>query len=225
MKKLQQNHPVLISLEKNDFIVFFLVPFWCSMRVIITFIGFIGMMIHFSQKTDVSIALVCMVNHSAIEHHEKNSTNTHHIDLNHNCLQTNKTKHIVSSDKQNQIYHLFFFQEGPYIWSKNIQGIILGSYFGGYILTQIPAGYLAGRYGARFIFSGAIFLSSLVTVCMPLAADAHWIVFIILQVLAGLAHGAIWPCTVVIMAHWAPPNERGKLMGFMNGGNLISRLD
>jgi len=56
---------------------------------------------------------------------------------------------------------------------------------------------------------------------MPFAANIHWIIFIILQIFAGLAHGTIWPCTAVIMAHWAPPNERGKLMGFMNGGKLI----
>jgi len=53
------------------------------------------MTVHFSQKTNVSIALVCMVNHSAIEHYEKSSTN----EMNQNCLQTNKTNHIVSSNQ------------------------------------------------------------------------------------------------------------------------------
>jgi hypothetical protein len=70
------------------------------MRIAITFIGFLGMIVHFSQKTDISIALVCMVNHSAIEHFDKNSANTRHIEINHNCLQANKTNHIVSSEKQ-----------------------------------------------------------------------------------------------------------------------------
>lgn len=111
------------------------------------------------------------------------------------------------------------FQEGPYIWSKNIQGIMFCAYFGGYMVTQIPGGYLAGRYGARFLFSGAICISSLTTILMPLAADTHWILFCVLQIVVGLAHGTIWPCIVVIMAHWAPSKERGKLMGFMNAGN------
>ena len=88
-------------------------------------------------------------------------------------------------------------------------------------MTQIPTGYLAGRYGARFFFSGAIFISSLVTLCMPVAAATHWSAFIILQMLAGFAHGAIWSCMSVIMAHWGPANERGKLMSFMNGGKLF----
>lgn len=49
------------------------------------------MIVHFSQKTNVSIALVCMVNHSAIEYnHDKNLLNR-----NEYCLQINKTNQIV----------------------------------------------------------------------------------------------------------------------------------
>ncbi|CAF1249137.1 unnamed protein product [Rotaria sp. Silwood1] len=73
-----------------------------------------------------------------------------------------------------------------------MQGIILGAYFWGYIITQIPGGYLAGRFG------GAMIVSSLLIVFMPL-----------------IAH----PCITVIMAHWAPAHERGKLIGFMNAGS------
>lgn len=61
------------------------------MRVVITFIGFLGMIVHFSQKTNVSIALVCMINHSAIEHHQSN------IIIHDQCLTlTNQTNHLVS---------------------------------------------------------------------------------------------------------------------------------
>jgi sugar phosphate permease len=74
----------------------------------------------------------------------------------------------------------------------------------------------------RFIFSGAIFISSVATMFMPICANVHWLAFCILQVIAGLAHGTIWPCLAVTIAHWAPINERGKLMGFMTAGNLFS---
>jgi len=46
----------------------FLVPFWGSIRVAVAFVGFIGMLAHYSQKVNVGIALVCMVNHSAIDY-------------------------------------------------------------------------------------------------------------------------------------------------------------
>jgi hypothetical protein len=51
------------------------------------------MIAHFSQKVNVGIALVCMVNHSAIEHHGHNST---HTPMDDSCSQTNHTKHIVN---------------------------------------------------------------------------------------------------------------------------------
>ncbi|CAF4339450.1 unnamed protein product, partial [Rotaria sordida] len=54
-----------------------------------------------------------------------------------------------------------------------MQGIILGAYFWGYIITQIRAGYLAGRFGPRFLFGGAIIVSSLVIAFMPIVASVQ----------------------------------------------------
>ncbi|CAF5123535.1 unnamed protein product, partial [Rotaria sp. Silwood1] len=101
------------------------------------------------------------------------------------------------------------------------QGIILGAYFWGYIITQIPAGYLAGQFGPRFLFGGAMRVSSVVTTFMPKIASVHWILFCIFRLLVGLAHGTIGSCMTVIMAHWVPTHERGKLMGFMNADNFF----
>ena len=47
-----------------------LVSFWLSIRVAVAFVGFLGMVAHYSQKISVGIALVCMVNHTAIDHHK-----------------------------------------------------------------------------------------------------------------------------------------------------------
>jgi len=74
------------------------------MRVMITFIGFLGMIVHFSQKTNVSIALVCMVNHSAIERHGI----VH--ELNEKCLTTNRTNHLVNIRKKKEIFNRFSFR-------------------------------------------------------------------------------------------------------------------
>ncbi|CAF1239777.1 unnamed protein product [Adineta steineri] len=184
------------------------VPFWCSTRVAIAFMVFLGMVVHFSQKTNVSIGLVCMVNHSAVEYNHINFTKTQPISTDDKCPQMKSNNH----------------SDGSLVWSKNTQGLILGSYFWGYILTQIPSGYLAGRFGARFIFGGAIFVSSFATMFIPISANTNWIVFSILQVIIGLAHGTIWPCLTVILAHWAPKDERGKLMSFMNAGSQVGNV-
>ncbi len=60
-------------IKSNQFLLFFekyfLVPFWCSIRVAVAFVGFLGMVAHYSQKISIGIALVCMVNHTAINPH------------------------------------------------------------------------------------------------------------------------------------------------------------
>lgn len=88
----------------------------------------------------------------------------------------------------------------------------------------MPGGYLAGRYGARFIFGGAMIIAGLFSVVMPWGASIHWGILWFLRLIVGLAHGVIWPSMAVIMSHWAPPNERGKLVGFMNAGAQIGNV-
>ncbi len=54
------------------------------------------MITHFSQKTNLSISLVCMVNHSAIEHHHTKATKTAIIPTDEFCPQMNNTNSIVN---------------------------------------------------------------------------------------------------------------------------------
>ena len=77
---------------------------------------------------------------------------------------------------------------------------------------------MAARYGARFIFGGAMIIAGAFSVIMPWGSSLHWSVLWFTRLVVGLAHGVIWPCMAVIMSHWAPPDERGKLVGFMNAG-------
>ena len=42
-------------------------------------------------------------------------------------------------------------------WSPTTQGAILSSFFYGYIITQIPGGYLAHNYGGKTVFVAGVF--------------------------------------------------------------------
>jgi MFS family permease len=44
------------------------------------------------------------------------------------------------------------FQEGEFAWDKSTQGLILGSFYWGYIITQIPGGWLAAKFGGKHVF-------------------------------------------------------------------------
>ncbi|MEQ2169954.1 hypothetical protein GOODEAATRI_030278, partial [Goodea atripinnis] len=73
-----------------------------------------------------------------------------------------------------------------YNWDSATQGWILGSFFYGYILTQIPGGYLAGRFGAKWLMGFGILGTVLFTLLTPLAADLGASYFIAVRVLEGI---------------------------------------
>jgi len=48
---------------------------------------------------------------------------------------------------------------------------VLSSFFWGYVLTQVPAGQLAQKYGPKIILLCAMFICSLLNLLTPLAAS------------------------------------------------------
>ena len=68
-----------------------------------------------------------------------------------------------------------------------MQSFILGSFFYGYVLTQIPAGYLSGQkiVSSKWLFGVGILLTSVFTVLMPLAAKTNYYLLLVIRVLEG----------------------------------------
>lgn len=64
-------------------------------------------------------------------------------------------------------------------------GWVLSAFYFGYLFTQIPGGYLASRYGGRYVFGIGILLTSVLTLLTPLAARIHIGALIGLRVLEG----------------------------------------
>lgn len=82
-------------------------------------------------------------------------------------------------------------QDGPFVWDKDIQGHILGSFFYGYLVSQIPAGMLAERYGGKWVFFIFIGVATLMTLLTPLAAQVSWQLLIVVRVLGGIGSVSI----------------------------------
>ena len=77
-------------------------------------------------------------------------------------------------------------QDGPFVWDKSVQGHVLGSFFYGYLVSQIPAGMLAEAFSCKWVFFIFTGLSTLATLFTPLAAQAGWPVLVVLRILAGI---------------------------------------
>ncbi|XP_033217679.1 putative inorganic phosphate cotransporter [Belonocnema kinseyi] len=97
-------------------------------------------------------------------------------------------------------------------WNSGTKALILSSFFWGYTITQIPAGYLAGIWSAQRLLSMGIFVCGLLTLVVPFGSyHGSWISVCICRVGMGLCQGCLLPCAQTLIAKWAPPNERARL--------------
>lgn len=55
-------------------------------------------------------------------------------------------------------------------WSSTVSGLVQSSFFFGYMLTQIPGGYIIAKKGGRTILPFGVGLWSLATAAVPFAA-------------------------------------------------------
>lgn len=88
-------------------------------------------------------------------------------------------------------------QASVYDWDSETQGWILGSFFYGYILTQVPGGYLARRYGAKWLLGLGILGTVIFTLLTPLAADMGAGYLIAVRILEGIGEVPMCVCIFV----------------------------
>ncbi|KAJ8680683.1 hypothetical protein QAD02_016470 [Eretmocerus hayati] len=167
-------------------------------RYLMSIMGSIGLGIIYGFKVNLSIAIVAMVNHTAVG------------------LMNNKTlQHINVSLKH---------EDGPFPWDENTEGLILGSYFWGYIVSLMPGGMIAEYVSARWVLNFSVLLNVLASLLMPMAADFHYRAFICMRVIQGIGGGISFPAVHVMVAKWAPPNERSLLASIAYAGTALGNV-
>jgi ACS family sodium-dependent inorganic phosphate cotransporter len=90
-------------------------------------------------------------------------------------------------------------------WSSQQRGLVLSSFFYGYITTQLVGGYLASRYGGNVIFGIGIGVTAIFTLLTPLAAEISIYALVAVRVIEGIFEGMTFPCCYHIWSKWAPP--------------------
>ncbi|XP_022918164.1 putative inorganic phosphate cotransporter isoform X2 [Onthophagus taurus] len=173
---------------------------WFGTRHWVTFMLFLGMANAYVMRTNMSVAIVAMVNHTAIGGGEEL------VDDECDAELGNETStHNSGSD-------------GPYAWETDLQGYILSSFFYGYVITQIPFGIMAKKYGNIYFLGVGMLINSVFAFLVPISAEwgVGWLIAI--RFIQGLGEGPIVPCTHSLLAKWVPPNERSRLGAFVYAG-------
>lgn len=107
-----------------------------------------------------------------------------------------------------------------YEWNSNQQGLILAAYFWGAIITSIPGGFFAERFGPTKTVGISMLISGIVTILTPLAASWSWIAVIVFRFILGLNAGVGYPSFHSLISRWVPPDEKGKFAGALFGGTV-----
>uniref|UniRef100_A0ACB8GDG3 Uncharacterized protein n=1 Tax=Sphaerodactylus townsendi TaxID=933632 RepID=A0ACB8GDG3_9SAUR len=179
-------------------------PICCSARYSLAVWAFFGFFLLYALRVNLSVALVDMV--------ETNTTLTQNT-TSQTC-EAHSSAPVVPRNTTGKKYN----------WNADTQGWILGSFFYGYIITQIPGGYLARRVGGKLLMGFGVLGTAIFTLFTPLAADLGVGYLIAVRALEGVGEGVTFPAMHVMWSSWAPPLERSKLLSISYAGAQLGTV-
>ncbi|XP_068597753.1 sialin-like [Brachionichthys hirsutus] len=166
-------------------------PAFCSSRYGLALLSCCGFFVVYTLRVNLSVALVDMVN--STQHPSTNRSSSA-------CPAHDTPPRPAHTHAAN-----------VYDWDSETQGWILGSFFYGYITTQVLGGYLANRFGPKWVLGSGILVAVIFTLLTPVAADLGAGFLIAVRVVEGIGEGVTYPAMYTMWASWAPPLERSRL--------------
>jgi ACS family D-galactonate transporter-like MFS transporter len=111
-----------------------------------------------------------------------------------------------------------FIREDLHI-PDSLSGLLLGVFFVGYALTQMPVGRLFDRWAVRPLFVGGAVLWGTVTMLISLATNSGHL--LITRFLLGLGESVNYPGAVKVTSKWFPVNERVFATSIWDNGSRV----
>ncbi|MEX3898990.1 MFS transporter [Paraburkholderia sp. JPY432] len=108
-------------------------------------------------------------------------------------------------------------------------GYIFSAFSWAYVLSQLPAGWLLDRFGARRVYAASIFLWSLFTLLQSSvgllgSAGAAITALFVLRFVMGAAESPAFPANAKVVASWFPTNERGTASAIFNAAQYFAAV-
>ncbi|XP_050533315.1 putative inorganic phosphate cotransporter [Daktulosphaira vitifoliae] len=180
--------------------------FW-QQRYLISILGFVALAISYVQRFCLSLAITEM----ADGHHQHSLKNSSQI-----CKSEIQKSGNLSVSIEKDL---------EFDWDEKTQGLILASFFWGYVITQIPGGMWADKYGGKITVALGVMFSSLGSLLTPYVARIYGpTALVVLRLLIGLAQGPLYPSLNRLLASWVPIEERGRLGSLVFAGAQVGNV-
>ncbi|GAB0094293.1 major facilitator superfamily transporter 3 [Sergentomyia squamirostris] len=181
-------------------------------RYILALLGSVGMAIIYGLKVNLSVAMVAMLNHTALSQAASEAFNT----------SSSISSASDESCKREESHDVV--EDGPFMWSEPLQGTILSCYFWGYFISQIPGARIAELFSAKWVMFFSVAINVICTILTPVMAEWHYLAVIAMRVGEGIGGGVTFPSMHVMIASWAPPVERSVISAIIYAGTALGTV-
>ncbi|EDV20484.1 uncharacterized protein TRIADDRAFT_61197 [Trichoplax adhaerens] len=159
-------------------------------RYVLALMGFLGFYCHIALRANLSIVMVAMTNTT--------------VDTSYNSSAVECPKYNITGTQL----------IGEFDWDHKLRG----SFFYGFIITQVPGGWLAEKWGGKRLSGYSMLGTSILNILTPIVVRHSVGLMIASQIIQGILEGVRLPAMHAIWARWAPPFERSKLTSFTYSG-------
>ncbi|CAJ0950522.1 unnamed protein product, partial [Mesorhabditis belari] len=168
----------------------------------------LGVTVQGMMKTDLNMAMVCMLNHTeSVE-----STNDSNRDT---CPARNSSTNEQDSEKINGKLH----------WSSQAQAWIFASFYWGGLVSVLLCSNLVQKFGAARVLLIGTILNVVGSWVTPVAAQHGGVAFlIVVRFVMGLGQGVLLPTAATVIAAWFPAFEKSTASAIYTAGNQISTI-
>lgn len=93
-------------------------------------------------------------------------------------------------------------------YDSQIIGTLLSAFFWGYVLTQIPGGWIAQKMGPTRVVGIGMIITGITACLTGLVHNLD--LLLLVRAILGFAEGVVWPAFAVLFINWFPGNERSR---------------
>ncbi|XP_068914548.1 sialin-like [Tenebrio molitor] len=181
----------------QKFTKYFLVP----QRYILGIMASLAILNAYTMRVSLSIAITEMVVHENFTVKRNNSDDCD--------LYDQHIRHFVED------------RDILYDWDEYTQGVILSSFFWGYLISHVPGGVLSQQFGGKNVMGTGLLISAILTLIFP------WLIqrsrgtigiVIVARVVMGMGQGVLYPAINAILGQWVPARERAGIASVTYAG-------